>query len=267
MTTAAPLPKIGWCGPLANAAAMRAAGLDYIEAQLVPMKLDDDDAFADAKARVRELPLPALALAMSYLFPHDVRIVGRGSDERRNRAYFDRVVELLALARSRIVVLGCGWTRNIPEGWTQAQAESEFLAALSWCAVALQGSCTILVIEPLNRKQSNLINSVADGVRIAKLLGRTDVRGLADFYHMDEEGEALSAVRDHREWLAHVHLADTGRLNPGTRSYDYPAFVGHLKASGYAGLLSAECGVIGEPVTAMRLSAEFLRRAWAEAQG
>ena len=139
MTTPAAVPLIGWCGTLANAAAMRAAGLDSIEAQLVPMKLDDDDAFADAKARVRELPLPALA--MSYLFPHDVRIVGPGSDERRNRAYFDRVVELLALAKSRIVVLG------------QAQAEAEFLAALCWCADALQGSGTTLVIEPLNRKE------------------------------------------------------------------------------------------------------------------
>ena len=155
MTTAARTPPIGWCGLLANATSIHAAGLDYIEAQWVPMKLDDDAAFATAKARVRELPLPALA--MSYLFPHDVRIVVPGTDERRGRAYFDRVVELLALARSRIVVLGSGWTRNIPEGWTQAQAETEFLATLSWCADALQGSGTPLVIQPLYRKESNLV--------------------------------------------------------------------------------------------------------------
>jgi sugar phosphate isomerase/epimerase len=229
---------------------------------LVPMKLDDDAAFAQAKALVRDLPLPALA--MSYLFPHDVRIVGPDVDERRNRAYFDRVVELLALAKARIVVLGSGWTRNIPEGWTQAQAETEFLATLSWCADALQGSGTTLVIEPLNRKESNLVNSVTEGIHIAKRLGRAEVRGLADFYHMDEEGEALAAVRGQGEWLAHIHLADTGRLNPGTGSYDYPAFFGHLKASGYRGLLSAECGVVGEPVAAMRGSAAFLRRGWAE---
>lgn len=176
------------------------------------------------------------------------------------------MVELLAPARSRIAVLGSGWTRNIPEGWTQAHAETEFLATLSWCADALQGSGTTLVIEPLNRKVSNLVDSVSDGVRLAKMLGRAEVRGLADFYHMDEEDEPLSAVRGQGEWLAHIHLADTGRLNPGTGSYDYPAFFGHLKASGYAGLLSAECGVVGEPIAAMRGSAGFLRRAWADAK-
>ncbi|MDR5746465.1 sugar phosphate isomerase/epimerase [Caballeronia sp. LZ029] len=253
-------PKFGWCGPLQNAALMKEAGLDYIEAQLVPMNLEDDAAFRDAKARIVDLPLPALAF--SYLFPHDARIVGPEKNERRNRAYFDRVVELLTLARARVVVLGSGWTRNIPEGWTQAQAENEFLTTLAWCADALRGSGTTLVIEPLNRKESNLVNSVADGARLAKALNRSEVRGLADFYHMDEEAEPLDAVREHCAWLAHIHLADTGRLNPGTGSYDYPTFLGHLKACGYQGLLSAECGFKGEPLASMRESAAFLRAAW-----
>ena len=55
------IPPIGWCGPLNRAADMHQAGLDYIEAQLVPMNLENDAAFEEAKARVRELPLPALA--------------------------------------------------------------------------------------------------------------------------------------------------------------------------------------------------------------
>ena len=55
-------------------------------------------------------------------------------------------------------------------------------------------------------------------------------------------------------------------MNPGTGAYDYPMSFGHLKASGYGGMLSAECGVIGVPVAAMRNSADFLRRAWADAQ-
>ncbi|SAK85532.1 xylose isomerase domain-containing protein [Caballeronia pedi] len=253
-------PQFGWCGLLQNAALMKDAGLDYIEAQLVPMKLEDDAAFSDAKARVGDLPLPAHAF--SYLFPHDARIVGPEKDERRNRAYFDRVVDLLTLARARVVVLGSGWTRNIPEGWTQAQAEDEFLTTLAWCADALQGSGATLVIEPLNRKESNLVNSVADGARLAKSLNRNEVRGLADFYHMDEETEPLDALREHCAWLAHIHLADTGRLNPGTGSYDYPTFFGHLKARGYQGLLSAECGFKDEPLASMRESAAFLRAAW-----
>ena len=257
-------PLFGWCGPVDRAADMCAAGVDYIEAQIVPMQLENDASFAEAKARVRDLPLPALA--MSYLFPHDVRLVGEQVDETRYRRYFDRVVDVLRLAGSRVVVLGSGWTRNVPEGWRVQRAEDQFLQALSRCADALRGTGTTLVIEPLNRKESNLCNSVADGVRLARQLNRPEVRGLADLYHMDEEHEPLSALCQQGGWLAHIHLADTGRMNPGTGpgvgAYHYPQVFDQLKAAAYAGLMSCECGLQGEPVQAMRGSMDFLRQTW-----
>ena len=96
--------------------------------------------------------------------------------------------------------------------------------------------------------------------------GTGERRNRAAFHHMDEQGEALDAVRGLGEWLAHVHLAYTGRMNPGTGAYDYPTLFAHLKASGYSGVLSAECGFLGEPVAEMRSSGGFLRRAWADAK-
>lgn len=261
--TAIPSPRLGWCGPIGIAAQIQAAGLDYIEAQLVPMRLEDDACFAEAQARVADSPLPVEA--MSYLFPHDVRLYGEGADTARNRAYFDRVVQLLDRAQAQVVVLGSGWARNTPVGWTQTQTEQAFLEVLQWCAQALEGSTATLVIEPLNRKKSNLINSVGEGVRLAQMLNHSKVRGLADFYHMDEEDEPLDTLMANGPWLGHIHLADTQRLNPGTGQYDYPTFFGHLKAGGYSGRLSAECGVQGEPIEAMRHSVAFLRQAWAQA--
>lgn len=256
-------PRFGWCGPLQNADNIKLAGLDYMEAQLVPMQLENDASFAEAKARVVDAALPVEA--MSYLFPHDFRLYGEGADEARNRAYFDRVVSVLDLAKAKVVVLGSGWTRNVPKGWTSTQAEQAFLETLRWCAQALEGSTALLVIEPLNRKESNLVNSVAEGAQLARLLNHPKVLGLADFYHMDEENEPLDTLIPNAPWLGHIHLADTQRLNPGTGRYDYASFFGHLKRAGYRGRLSAECGVQGDPVDAMRLSAKFLRDAWENA--
>ena len=262
MTTAF-IPPIGWCGTPDKAGAMRDAGLDYIELQLVPLKLEHDGAFATAKSVVRELPLSAPV--MSYLFPHDLRLVGPEVDEARARSYFDRVVEVMSVAGAKHVVYGSGWTRNVPEGFDAKRAEDQFLHALDWCAKALDGIGATLVIEPLNRKESNQCNHVGDGVRLARQTGLTNVKGLADFYHVDEEAEPLATMSEYGAELAHVHLADTGRMNPGTGSYDYATFFGHLKRAGYRGRLSGECGVIGEPVAGMRMSADFLRQAWARA--
>jgi sugar phosphate isomerase/epimerase len=257
------MPEIGWCAPIERAADLAAAGLDYHELQLVPLNLEDDAAFANAKARVRDLPLPVPV--MSYLFPHDLRLVGEQIDEARARAYFERVVALMDAADTQLVVYGSGWARNVPEGFDPQRAEDQFLHALVWCAEALHAIGATLVIEPLNRKESNQCNSVADGVRLAHATGRGNVGSLADFYHVDEEHEPFDALREFGAALAHVHLADTGRLNPGSGGYDYAGFFGALKSAGYTGRMSGECGVKGEPVAAMRGSAAFLREAWAAA--
>ena len=256
-------PEIGWCGTPDKAQAMADAGLDYLELQLVPLRLEDDRAWAEARDRVRDLPLPVPV--MSYLFPHDLRLVGPEVHEDRARAYLDRVVALMDAAGARRVVYGSGWTRNFPAGFDPARAEAQFLHALDWCARALDGIGATLVIEPLNRRESDQCHHVADGVRLARLTGRANVRGLADFFHIDEEREPLDGLGALAADLAHVHLADTGRLNPGTGAYDYSAFMGQLKRGGYRGRLSGECGTVGEPVAAMRHSAAFLRQAWARA--
>ena len=41
------------------------------------------------------------------------------------------------------------------------------------------------MIEPLKRKESALVNSVADATRLAARLNRPEVRAIADFYHRD----------------------------------------------------------------------------------
>ena len=118
-------------------------------------------------------------------------------DVDRVRNYLARAAELLAAAKARVVVLGSGWARNVPDGWERARAEDQWVQTLSWCASALRGTGTTLVIEPLNHKESNLVNSVADGVRCAMQVDRPEIRVFADFYHMDEEQEPLATLQEH----------------------------------------------------------------------
>lgn len=251
--------QIGWCRPLDDAALLQRVGLDFIEVPLAAQGLEDKATFAANKRRLQSSPLPTAAF--NYFFPQDMRIVGPDIDSPRVDTYLARLAEMLAAARAKIVVLGSGWARNVPDGFERERAEAQFLATLSQSADRLEGTGCTLVIEPLNRKESNIINSVADGVRFARQINRPQICVLADFYHMDEENEPFETLRDNRDWLAHIHLADTGRRNPGTGGYDYAGFFGVLKEIGYAGRISAEC-TIADPETDMRHSLAFLRGHW-----
>lgn len=124
-----------------------------------------------------------------------------------------------------------------------------------------EGTGLTLVIEPLNTKESNIINSVAEGVALARSINRAPIRVLADFYHMDEEREALETIAEHKDWLAHIHVADTGRLSPGTGQYPYDAFVQQLRLAGYQGGVSVEC-TVNDRVKELPSALSFLRKTW-----
>jgi len=251
--------KLGWCAPIDNAGIIAKAGFDFIEVPLAPFGLEDQKSLAAAKKAIAASPLPAWAF--NIFLPREMRVVGADIDLDGVKSYLGRAAELLAHAQSKIVVFGSGRARNIPEGFDRDKAEAQFIDTLHWCAEALKGSETTLVIEPLNRKESNIVNSVAEGVRFAKAVNRREIRVLADLYHMDEENEPLSEVATHIDWLSHIHLADTGRFNPGTGSYDYNTFFGYLKTAGYRGMLSVEC-TVKNPEADMRQSLAFLRQHW-----
>ncbi len=251
--------QIGWCGAIGDAPLMKQVGLDFVEIPLAPLGLEDKATFAAAKRAVLDCALPTCAF--NVCFPLDMRVVGPETDDRRARNYLSRAAELLAQARAKVVVLGSGWARNVPDHWDRSRAEAQFLQTLSWCADALAGSGVTLVIEPLNRKESNLVNSVEEGVRFARAINRPEIRVLADFYRMDEEQEPLKTLKTNGDWLTHIHLADTGRRNPGAGNYDYAAFFGLLKDVGYQGMISAECSV-RHPEADMKHSLAFLKRCW-----
>jgi hypothetical protein len=118
--------------------------------------------------------------------PRDMRVVGTDIDLGRVKSYLGRAAELLAYAQSKIVVFGSGRARNVPVGFDRNRAEAQFIDSLHWSAEALQGSDTILVIEPLNRKESNLVNSIGEGVRFAKAVNFMSITNQNPFWGAPE---------------------------------------------------------------------------------
>jgi sugar phosphate isomerase/epimerase len=137
------------------------------------------------------------------------------------------------------------------------------LRAYSWAADAFEETGVVIGIEAQNRKEANIITSLDEAVHYAQAVNRPQIKVMADFYHMDEENEPLEKLSEFSDWIVHIQLADTGRQNPGTGSYDYETFFRHLKESHYGGHISVE--LMHEiPESEMRRSLKFLRNYWPE---
>ena len=98
-----------------------------------------------------------------------------------------------------------------------------------------------LLYEPLNRYETNLINTVADGAALLGGLSTRNVRLLADLFHMNiEERDIAGAIRAGGEMIGHLHFVDSNRRAAGLGHIDYAPIVAALGDIGYDGYASAE---------------------------
>lgn len=97
------------------------------------------------------------------------------------------------------------------------------------------------IYEPLNRYETNLINTVADGVAMLKSLDNDNVTLLADLFHMNIEEDCIaSALKAGGKHIGHVHFVDSNRKPAGLGHMDYVPMISALKEIGYEGYLCAE---------------------------
>ena len=62
-----------------------------------------------------------------------------------------------------------------------------------------------------------------------------------------EEDDLAAAIRRTGHWIAHVHVDDSNRLQPGTGHIDFAGVFAALHEIGYDGWLTLECRLRGDP--------------------
>jgi sugar phosphate isomerase/epimerase len=98
-----------------------------------------------------------------------------------------------------------------------------------------------LLYEPLNRYETNLLNTLGEATAFLRPLSAHGVRLLADLFHMNiEEVDLGDALREAAPVLGHVHLVDSNRRAAGLGHLDYAPISAALHDIGYEGYLSAE---------------------------
>lgn len=134
----------------------------------------------------------------------------------------------------------------IPADVDRGRATEWLLSGLSRVARRARSSGVRIVIEAINRYESNWLNTVGEVMDLLERLGEANVGVLPDTFHMNiEEADLREALRRARPCLWHVHVADSNRRAPGTGHVDFTAIVTELVALGYRGVLSAE--ILQEP--------------------
>nr|WP_286670473.1 sugar phosphate isomerase/epimerase family protein [Fodinibius salsisoli] len=98
-----------------------------------------------------------------------------------------------------------------------------------------------LAIEPLNRFESDLINTTAQAKQLINDINHPAAKIMVDGFHMSIEEKSLeAAIRTAGDDLIHVQTSENYRGTPGTGQTDWQSFKRGLEAVDYSGVVSIE---------------------------
>ncbi|MBC6368725.1 sugar phosphate isomerase/epimerase family protein [Algoriphagus sp. AK58] len=117
-----------------------------------------------------------------------------------------------------------------------------------------------LIYEPLNRYETNLFNTLESGSGFLEKNGLSQVKLLADLFHMNIEEDNLSeSIRKFGKDIGHVHFADSNRKPMGFGHTEMAPIAEALKEIGYAGYVSAEAFPFPNPDAAAEQTIKAFR--------
>ena len=230
--------RFGICQPPEQAAALEAAGWDFVEGNVQSLLRGQSADFTPPA--VTPIPLPVC----NGLVPGSIPLVGPAVDRGVIRAYMKNVLERAGRMGIDTLVFGSGAARKVPDGFDRSQAEEQIRTFLSETAPVAQQNKVTIVIEPLTKGETNIITNVAEAMTYVKAVDHPAIQCLVDSYHFWLENEPLGNLEAAMPWIKHVHVADTeGRVAPGiSGKSDYKPFFAVIKRGGYDARISVECG-------------------------
>jgi sugar phosphate isomerase/epimerase len=236
------LERIGISTGITNNGILAAAGYYFVEENvrgfLVPAEADS--VFEQKLALLKDSKLPVEA-CNSFL-PGNLKCVGPSPLHEDILKFGETAFRRARMAGVRTIVFGSGGARAIPEGFSRDEAKQQFISVCKQLAPLAKKNNVVISLEPLNTKECNFINSVAEGGDIVQAVNHENFRLLADIYHMLMENESPSNITKYGHLLYHTHIAGkTGRMAPGVNKEDFTPYFKALKDVKYEGRMAIEC--------------------------
>lgn len=242
----------GWEDAVANVAALGFDGVELAVRDAAAL----DPGRVEALVRGVGLEVPALGTGQAYLRDGLSLSDPEPAVRRAAAARVSGHVRLASRLGSLVIV---GLVRGRVEGGREATAR-RFLDGLAPVLDAAAASGVRLVIEPINRYETDFLVTVDETMELIETSGAPHLGVLADTFHMNiEEVSITDALAAAGPRLWHVHAADSNRRAPGFGHLDFQAIVAALERLGYQGFLSAEILPKPDPDEATRQTLRALR--------
>ncbi len=196
--------------------------------------------------------------------------IGDFIEERRQNGIADlkQILRAVSEVGGSGVVVPAAWgmfTYRLPPMVSPRSAEGDravILDSLAQLDPVAKEHGVWLYLEPLNRYQDHMLNTISDAVSVIEEGKFERVKITGDFYHMAiEEDDISESLKKYARYYGHIHIAENHRYQPGTGSIDFERHFRTLREIGYDGAVINEGRVRGEdPLEAYKASIPYVRQ-------
>jgi len=222
----------------ANVAKIAAWGYNGVELAIRDPRLIDANALLLVVTQ-HGLEVPAIGTGQAW---GEEGLSFTDPDPDVRAAAIQRVYDHVPFAARTGAVIIIGLLRGIVKpGVEHEQAYAWLVEALQRCSAAAAPHGVRLVLEPINRYETTLINNVDQGLALIEAVGADNFGLLLDTFHMNiEEPKIEDSIRTAGDRIFHFHVADSNRWYPGAGHIDFGSVMATLRDIGYAGYVSVE---------------------------
>lgn len=245
---------------------LRKLGCNYIEESvggfLIPK--EGEPGFNKNLSQLHQVKFPIWSYVI--LLPGELKTVGPDANHEAVLARTEMALKRAQTCGSQYIVFGSGGSRMIPDGFDRDRAKQQHIDVTRKMAPLAEKYGITIAVEPLNRGETNFINSLAEGVEIVEAVNSPRVKLLCDIYHMLKEDESPEEIIKYGKHIVHCHIAEKeSRTPPGVKGDDFRPYLRALKKIGYKGGLSIECFKYTDFDSEIKTGIEVLRKQILEA--
>jgi len=209
-----------------------------------PEKISTADA-AKIRATVEASGLVVTGLHWLLVKPEGLSLTDPDAAVRtRTLAVMTHFIGLCAELGGAVLVHGSPKQRQIAPGETHANALARLQDALAQVALAAARVGVIYCIEPLSRRETELVNTIAEAAELVRSIDHPNLRTMIDCSAAGlTETDSIPSLIE--RWLptgliAHVQVNDPNRRGPGQGEMQFAPILAALKRHGYDGTVAVE---------------------------
>jgi sugar phosphate isomerase/epimerase len=229
-----------------------------------PEKISATDA-AKVRAIVEASGLVVTGLHWLLVKPDGLSLTDPDAGVRhRTLEVMIHLIGLCAELGGSVLVHGSPKQRQIAPGETHAVALSRLQDALAQVALAAARVGVTYCIEPLSRRETSLVNTIAEAAALVRSIDHPNLRTMIDCSAAGlTEADPVPSLID--RWLptgliAHVQVNDPNRRGPGQGGMKFAPILAGLRRQNYAGTVAVEpFDYSPDGPTAAAFSAGYLR--------